>query len=100
MLGRQQLHKASKKDTSSQKQKYGFGNIETLSNLPNEIKAKAILNELTNDPGIKDCMNKHKWFVPTLAEMYPEGKVGESPVCVMGLNQNRGQKNSVAVKNR
>lgn len=91
-LGRQQLYKASMKDASSRKQQYGFGNIETLSNLPNEMKAKAILNELINDPGIMKCMNKHKWFVPTLAEMYPEGKVGESPVCVMGLNQNRGQK--------
>ncbi|KAJ0401213.1 hypothetical protein ATCC90586_010166 [Pythium insidiosum] len=27
-----------------------------------------------------------------LAEMYPDGKVGVDPVCVLGLNQNKGQK--------
>jgi len=27
-----------------------------------------------------------------LAELYPEGNVGVSDVCVMGLNQNKGQK--------
>jgi len=92
MLGRQQLYKASKKDVSSQNQKYGFGKIETLPNLPNEAKAKALLNELMNDPGVKECMIKHKWHVPILAELYPKGNVGKSPVCVMGLNQNKGQK--------
>jgi len=92
ILGRQQLHKALKKDVSLQHQQYGFGSVETLSDLPNEEKAKSILNELINDPGIKECMIKHKWYVPTIAELYPKGKVGESPVCVMGLNQNNGQK--------
>ena len=27
-----------------------------------------------------------------LCELYPEGQVGVSDVCVMGLNQNSGQK--------
>ena len=26
-----------------------------------------------------------------LAEMYPDGKVGVDPVCVLGLNRNKGQ---------
>jgi hypothetical protein len=36
-------------------------------------------------------MKKRKWRVGSLAELYPEGNVGQTDVCVMGLNQNRGQ---------
>ena len=28
-------------------------------------------------------------YYSVLSEMYPEGKVGVDPVCVMGLNKNR-----------
>lgn len=72
--------------------KYKFERIETLPNLPNEEKAKDILLQLSNDPGVLAVMNKHKWSVGCLAELYPEGSVGVSDVCVMGLNQNHGQK--------
>eukprot|EP00567_Pseudictyota_dubia_P009391 CAMPEP_0197439490 /NCGR_PEP_ID=MMETSP1175-20131217/6217_1 /TAXON_ID=1003142 /ORGANISM="Triceratium dubium, Strain CCMP147" /LENGTH=366 /DNA_ID=CAMNT_0042969415 /DNA_START=120 /DNA_END=1220 /DNA_ORIENTATION=+ len=71
---------------------YSFGHIETLPNLPDEKKAKEILTSLANDPGILACMAKHRWNVGCLAEMFPEGKVGQDEVCVMGLNQNKGQK--------
>lgn len=71
--------------------KYGFGKIETLPMLPEQDTAKHILQTLANDPGILACMAKHKWNVGSLAELYPEGKVGESEVCVMGLNKNKGQ---------
>jgi WLM domain len=74
-------------DTSSQ---YGFDRIETLPNLPDEAKAREILTTLANDPGVKACMSKHKWKVGSLAELYPEGNVGETDVCVMGLNKNKG----------
>lgn len=37
-------------------------------------------------------MQKYKWTVGCLCEMYPEGYVGVSDVCVMGLNENKGQK--------
>ena len=53
--------------------------------------AKHILTTLANDPGVLACMAKHKWNVGSLAELYPEGKVGQSEVCVMGLNKNKGQ---------
>ncbi len=36
-------------------------------------------------------MEKYQFSVPLLSEMYPEGKVGVDPVCVMGLNKNKGQ---------
>lgn len=71
--------------------KYGFGRIETLPMLPEQETAKKILTTLANDPGILACMAKHKWNVGSLAELYPEGKVGQSDVCVMGLNKNKGQ---------
>eukprot|EP00586_Coscinodiscus_wailesii_P020536 CAMPEP_0172509242 /NCGR_PEP_ID=MMETSP1066-20121228/218634_1 /TAXON_ID=671091 /ORGANISM="Coscinodiscus wailesii, Strain CCMP2513" /LENGTH=365 /DNA_ID=CAMNT_0013287627 /DNA_START=135 /DNA_END=1232 /DNA_ORIENTATION=+ len=72
--------------------KYGFERIETLPNLPEEGHARAILDELANDPGILACMTKHEWSVGCLAELYPKGNVGQTDVCVMGLNQNKGQK--------
>lgn len=94
-LGRQMLHNANQNKVSSSfttNSKYGFHRIETLPMLPNKEKAKEILNTLANDPGILACMAKHQWHVGCLMEMFPEGKVGESPVCVMGENQNKGQK--------
>lgn len=32
-----------------------------------------------------------RWSVGALSEMYPDGKVGVDPVCVLGLNKNKGQ---------
>lgn len=95
--GRQMLEQAldaakrSSNRSNNNTSQYGFGRIETLPNLPDETKAREILTTLANDPGIKACMAKHRWTVGSLAELYPEGDVGESEVCVMGLNKNKGQ---------
>ena len=43
-------------------------------------------------------MAKHKWNVGSLAELYPDGKVGESAVCVMGLNENKGQRIELRIR--
>lgn len=75
---------------SSSSSRYGFDRVETLPNLPDEGKAREILTTLANDPGVKACMAKHRWKVGSLAELYPEGNVGETQVCVMGLNKNNG----------
>jgi hypothetical protein len=87
------LHKS---DSSGSRRKgpivYGFHRITTLSNLSNEQKAKEILESLANDSGVIAVMNKYKFTVNELCEMYPEGNVGIDDVCVMGLNQNHGQK--------
>lgn len=95
-LGRKILHQTSKKESTIRSRSlltnYGFHNIETLPMLPEQEKAKKILHSLSTDPGILACMAKHEWHVGCLAELYPEGNVGESEVCVMGLNQNNGQK--------
>jgi len=94
-LGQKMMNKVARKeqlkDNLSGKKTFGFGKVETLKQLPDEPTARHILESLANDPGILACMRKHEWNVGSLVEMYPEGKVGESPVCVMGLNVNKGQ---------
>jgi WLM domain. len=91
--GIEMLKKASRKEKSHMAStKYGFSRIETLPMLPEEEKARQILKSLSEDPGILACMEKHKWNVGCLAEMYPEGQVGVSEVCLLGLNHNKGQK--------
>ena len=90
-IGRQMMNKAKDSQVRSYSSMYGFGTIDPLPNLPDETKAREILTAFTHDPGVKACMAKHKWKVGSLAELYPKGKVGESEVCVMGLNRNKGQ---------
>ncbi|KAL3670206.1 hypothetical protein V7S43_004519 [Phytophthora oleae] len=71
---------------------YRFHAIEPLKNFADADKAQEVLEKLANDRGILAVMAKHKWSVGVLAEMPPDGKVGVDPVCVLGLNQNKGQK--------
>jgi len=91
LKGRALLTRAGARSTSTNNNNSGFGRIETLPMLPQRDTAKRMLTELSSDAGILACMAKHGWSVGCLAELYPEGKVGESAVCVMGLNQNKGQ---------
>ena len=86
---KRELHTIRDKQLSTQ---YGFNDIQVLTALPNSERAREILTGLANDPGIKAVMNKYKWKVGALCEMYPEGYVGVSDVCVMGLNENKGQR--------
>ncbi|KAF1778253.1 WLM domain [Phytophthora cactorum] len=65
---------------------YRFHAIEPLKNFADKDKAQEILEKLANDRGI---LAMERWG---LAEMPPDGKVGVDPVCVLGLNQNKGQK--------
>ncbi|CAB9527791.1 Ubiquitin metalloprotease fusion protein [Seminavis robusta] len=90
LLGRQMIMAAASRKTATSTA-YGFGRIETLPNLPHRDQAHKILSQLANDPGVLACMKKHNWQVGALAELYPKGNVGQSAVCVMGLNKNKGQ---------
>uniref|UniRef100_A0AAV1T166 WLM domain-containing protein n=1 Tax=Peronospora matthiolae TaxID=2874970 RepID=A0AAV1T166_9STRA len=72
--------------------RYRFHAIEPLPNFADKDKAREILETLANDRGILAVMAAHKWNVGALAEMPASGKVGVDPVCVLGLNQNKGQK--------
>jgi hypothetical protein len=58
---------------------------------PPASAALRMLHRLARDPGILGVMRKHRWRVPLLAEMPPEGKVGVSESCVLGYNVNAGQ---------
>jgi len=75
---------------------YRFHATAALRNLPPGCKpsvaaAEARLNELANDPSILAIMKRHSWSVGLLSEMPPDGQVGVSACCVMGLNKNKGQ---------
>lgn len=43
-------------------------------------------------------MTKHRWSVGLLSEMAPEGKVGISPMCILGVNINMGQEISLRLR--
>jgi hypothetical protein len=69
---------------------YGFQSVEALSQFEDGDVAEAMLWTLANNPGVQKVMEKYRWKVPVLKEMMPEGKVGVSEVCLMGLNVNKG----------
>lgn len=71
---------------------YGFGTIKVLE-LPGKENSRTLLNRIANDPGVRKLMEKRKFFVPELVEMYPGGSNGTKnvdPVCILGLNVNKG----------
>lgn len=75
---------------------YKFHALQALSPLPPGVTpgvaaAEQRLRELSEDPGILGVMKKHKFIVGKLSEMPPQGQVGVSEMCVMGLNRNAGQ---------
>lgn len=70
---------------------YGFGRVEELPGFADRAKARAMLLAFANDPGILKVMAAKKWRVGALKEMRPDGKVGVDPVCVLGLNENKGE---------
>ncbi|CAI5730089.1 unnamed protein product [Hyaloperonospora brassicae] len=79
------------RDTAARSE-YGFQALEPLPQFADKEKARALLQTLANDRGLLAVMAEHKWNVGVLAEMPATGKVGVDPVCVLGLNQNKGQK--------
>lgn len=80
----------SSRSSDRKRSQYCFGGIQTLPGLPNEGTARSILEELSVDVGVLAVMEKHKFKVGALCELYPEGYVGVSDVCVMGLNEGNG----------
>ena len=74
---------------------YRFGDISTLpvppGAKPGREAAESLLHKLSTDPSILAIMASHRWSVGRLSEMPPEGQVGVSASCLMGLNKNAGQ---------
>ena len=77
---------------------YRFENIKVLEQFEDSDKAYNILQGLAEHPGFQAILAKHKWKVGTLSEMMPEGLVGVSEVCVLGVNKNKGQEISLRIR--
>ena len=90
--------RTNKHQVERKRTEYEFHRIEVLPGLPDQDKAMEILVGLANDPAVLAVMKKHKWSVGLLAELYPEGKVGEDEVCILGLNTNKGQKIELRIR--
>lgn len=65
---------------------------------PPPSEALRRMHMLACDPGIVAIMNKHRWRVGVMTEMAPEGYVGVSPVCLLGLNKNQGEEISLRLR--
>ncbi|PWA53518.1 hypothetical protein CTI12_AA444200 [Artemisia annua] len=65
---------------------------------PPPSEALRLMHTLAADKGIVAIMNKHKWRVGIMTEMAPEGYVGVSPVCILGLNKNQGEEISLHLR--
>ena len=70
---------------------YRFHAIRTLPGLPDEGRARAILEELAHDDGVLAVLEHHRWSVGCLSEMPPDGQMDDGNVHLMGLNKNKGQ---------
>lgn len=84
-------------------QKYTFHSFESwqgqgIDLYPPPPQALKLLHKLSTDPGICYLMNTYKWNVLKLSEMPPQGKVGISPVCILGVNINKGQEISLRLR--
>jgi len=65
--------------------------IEIGNSTPGTDAARTLLVKLATDPAIGAIMEKRGWHVGALRELPPLGKVGVSPVCLLGLNRNFGE---------
>lgn len=93
---RQSTHTSSTASTETRFARLEEWNLPRLS--PPPSAARALLQHLASDPGILGVMKKHGWKVELLSEMPPEGKVGISPVCLLGFNMNKGQEISLRLR--
>eukprot|EP00736_Rhodelphis_marinus_P000617 Rmarinus@m.29579 len=75
-----------------------FTSIVTLPGFADEQAARDVLVRIASDGGVVAVMKKHNWAVPVLREMYPKEKVGIDPVCVLGLNTNKGQEIQLRIR--
>ena len=72
-------------------QSYGFGALEVLEGFSDKAAALAILERLSTEPGFLYVLRQRQWRVGKLCEMAPDGRVNVDPVCVLGVNCNRGE---------
>lgn len=76
---------------------YVFQSRRVLENMPagapSPAEARAYLQRICDDNGVRAIMEKHKWTVGLLSEFAPSmqtGLVGVTGGCLLGFNRNRG----------
>lgn len=97
----EQRERSRQATNSSLSQDHLFHSVEAWQRPglnPPPPEALKLLHRLATDAGILGVMKKHGWKVGLLSEMPPEGKVGVSPVCLLGVNVNRGQEISLRLR--
>ena len=79
---------------------YRFHRLEPLPNLSDAEKEEDLrhLRDLATDKGVLAVMRKHKWSVGVLKSMPIAGTVGEDPLCILGLNVNKGAEIHVRIR--
>eukprot|EP01138_Halocafeteria_seosinensis_P001092 gb/GECG01001117.1/.p1 GENE.gb/GECG01001117.1/~~gb/GECG01001117.1/.p1 ORF type:complete len:565 (+),score=74.60 gb/GECG01001117.1/:1-1695(+) len=77
---------------------YGFEEIQEIPTLPDSDTARDLLATIAMDPGVRAVMEHNRFKVDRLTEMYPEGKVGVSPTCVLGYNTGKGKEISLRLR--
>lgn len=58
---------------------------------PGAEEAVTLLQMVVDDPGIRHLMDLYDWNIGTVSEMPPDGFVGVSPVCILGVNIDCGR---------
>ncbi|CAI2166124.1 17737_t:CDS:2 [Funneliformis geosporum] len=72
-------------ELTSSELNYTFHNIQVIEQFPEPGKARALLEKLRDDKGIRAIMKKYKWNVGNLREISPSEKD------VLGYNKNGGE---------
>ncbi len=70
----------------------------TVDVYPGSEDAVKLLKMIVDDPGIRHVMDTYDWKIGTVSEMPPEGMVGVSPVCILGVNIDCGREISLRLR--
>lgn len=74
---------------------YEYKHAEVFPGTEDAVK---LLRMIVDDPGIRYIMDMYDWKVGTVSEMPPEGLVGVSPVCILGVNIDCGREISLRLR--
>lgn len=76
-------------------QTYEYSGIKVY---PGREEAARLLRMIVDDPGIRHLMDIYDWKIGVVSEMAPEGFVGVSPMCILGVNIDHGREVSLRLR--